>query len=113
MTFAASNGQRVGTTKDVSAVDKLVLATVNAPYKRAITAATLRDCLVKAKLDHWSVHVASFFTDVAPDLVLRFASNHGISKSKLAEAYFAMKAKTGERNPELGAELVRLAPSPR
>ena len=62
-------------------MDKLVLATVNAPYKRNIDAATLRDCLAKLDLDPWLVHVATFFTDVAPELVFKFADQHGISKS--------------------------------
>lgn len=94
-------------------IDKLVLATINAPYKRSIDAATLRECLADAKLDQWSVHLATFFTDVAPDLVFRFADRHGISHADLAAAYLAVKAKTGEQNPDLEAELVALAPSPR
>jgi len=34
-----------------SAVDKLVLATVNAPYRRSISAATLAECVENAALD--------------------------------------------------------------
>jgi hypothetical protein len=92
-----------------SAVDKLVLATVNAPYKREISVSILKECLVKGEPGDWPVHLASFFTDVSPNLVFRFAALHGISKSKLAQAYLAMKAKTGELNPDLEAELVPLA----
>lgn len=102
-----------GLRPDVSAVDKLVLATVNAPYKRSIDAATLRDCLARRDLDPWLVHVATFFTDVAPELVFEFADRHGISRSRLAKAYRAVKRKTGERNPKLEADLVALAPSSR
>ena len=104
---------RPGLTPDTSAVDKLVLATVNAPYKRSIDAAALRDGLAMRKLDPWLVHVATFFTDVTPGLVFEFADRHGISRSRLAEAYLAMKRKTGERNPELEADLVPMAPSSR
>lgn len=93
----------------ISTVDKLVLATVNAPFKRDISAATLQECIVRAELSAWSVHVATFFTDVSPRLVLSFAAGHGISKSELAEAYVVMKTKTGERNLDLESDLVPLA----
>src|SRR6266849_4653319 len=90
------------------AVDKLVLATVNAPYKRDITAAALCDCLANADLGLWPVHVATFFTDINPDLVFGFAASHGISESALANAYLAMKSATGECNPDLEAKLAPL-----
>jgi hypothetical protein len=93
-------------------VDKLVLATINAPYRRAIEAAVLHECIVRARFEGWSAHVASFFTEVAPDLVFGFADKHGISRSALAEAYLAMRARTGERNPALEAELVPMASAP-
>ena len=96
---------------DSSAVDKLVLATVNAPYKRDISATILQECIANAEFDEWLVHVATFFTDVAPDLVFAFASSHGISKLKLAQAYLVMKTKTGERNPNLEGELPPLTRS--
>jgi PHD/YefM family antitoxin component YafN of YafNO toxin-antitoxin module len=103
----------LGLGPDASAVDKLVLATVNAPYKRRIDAATLRNCLAKLDLDQWLVHVATFFTDVAPELVFKFADQHGISRSTLTKTYLAMKKKTGERNPDLETDLVPMALSPR
>jgi hypothetical protein len=96
---------------DIFAVDKLVLATVNAPYKRSIDAATLRNCLAKLDFDRWVVHVATFFTDVAPELVFKFADQHGISRLTLTKAYLAMKKKTGERNPVLETDLVAVASS--
>jgi hypothetical protein len=98
---------------DASAVDKLVLATINAPYKRSIDVATLRTRLAKLDLDQWLVHIATFFTDVAPDLVFKFADQHGITRSKLAKAYLAIKERTGEQNPGLEAELVPMASSSR
>jgi PHD/YefM family antitoxin component YafN of YafNO toxin-antitoxin module len=93
------------------AVDKLVLATVNAPYRRSIDAATLQACLAKLDLDRWLVHIATFFTDVAPELVFKFADQHGISRSKLAKAYLAVKKRTGERNPNLETDLGPMATS--
>ena len=91
-----------------AAVDKLVLAAVNAPYKRDISADALSECLATAELGGWPVHVATFFTDLDPSLVFRFAASHGISKAGLAKAYSVMKAQTGERHPALEAELAPL-----
>jgi len=109
----ASLGVEPGLGPDALAVDKLVLATVNAPYRRSIDAATLRECLAKLNLDQWLVHVATFFTDVAPQLVFKFADRHGISRSKLARAYLETKKRTGERNPDLETYLVPMASSSR
>lgn len=108
MTFAATI-YGVGAACDASAVDKLVLSTVNAPYKHNISSATLQECISQAKLNDWQVHVATFFTDVSTNLIFSFASSHGISKSKLAEAYMVVKTDTGEWNPDLEAELVPMA----
>lgn len=113
MIVAAAKTKSSGMATDASAVDKLVLATVNAPYKRDIDATILEDRLNRARFDEWAVHIATFFTDVAPDMVLNFAKHHRISKPKLAKAYLAMKAKTGERNPTLEAVLAPLASSSR
>ena len=98
---------------EISTVDKLVLATVNAPYKRSIDAATLAASLDNLESDQWLVHVATFFTDVAPELVFKFAKRHGISRAKLARTYLATKSLTGEQNRELEADLVPVAPSAR
>ena len=94
-------------------MDKLVLSAVNASYKRAITVAALQGCIVNADLGEWTVHVATFFTDVSPDLIMGFASSHGISKSQLVAAYLLVKTKTGEHNPDLEVELGAVADSPR
>jgi hypothetical protein len=90
-------------------VDDLVLSAVNAPYRRSIDAATLAGCLATAESGKWPVHVATFFTDVSPDLVLAFAAAHGLSKSQLADAYSASKRRTGERNADLEAKLGSVA----
>jgi len=109
----ATAGVEPGLGPDALAVDKLVLATVNAPYRRSIDATTLRDCLATLDLDQWLVHVATFFTDVTPQLVFKFGDRHGISRSKLARAYRAVKRKTGERNLDLEADLGAMASSSR
>jgi|ERR1700726_3413529 hypothetical protein len=90
-------------------VDKLVLATVNAPYKRDITASTLAECMLKADSGDWLVHVATFFTDVSPALIFTFAASHGIPRIKLAQAYLAVKSTTGELNLDLEAVLEPVA----
>jgi hypothetical protein len=96
-----------------STLDTLVLTTVNAPYKRNIDSAALQACLADARIDDWQVHVANFFTDVSTSAMLGFATAHGISRRQLAETYRAIKARTGERNPSLEAELAELAPAAR
>jgi hypothetical protein len=104
-----ASGRTRQLNRTATAVDKLVLATVNAAYKRAIPAETLAKCLATAEPGDWKVHVATFFTDVDPGLVLAFAAAHGVSESELAQAYFASKSATGEQNPDLEAELATLA----
>ena len=91
------------------AVDKLVLAAVNAPYRRDIDATTLAGCLANAAPGEWTVHVATFFTDVSRDLVFAFSAVHGISKFDLAKTYFAIKTISGEQNPSVEAELASVA----
>ena len=82
-------------------VEELVLGTTNAPYRRSITANELTRGLASGKSEPWTVHVATFFTDVKPELILKFAATHGISRRVLASTYRAMKAATGEANPAL------------
>jgi hypothetical protein len=109
MKFTEINAGALSAIGGFPAINKLVLATVNAPYKRDISAATLCECLAHAELGEWPVHLASFFTDVDPDLVFGFAASHGIPKVALAEAYSAMKTATGECNPILEREFGPLA----
>lgn len=92
-------------------VDELVLGTTNAPYRKVIRAAQLAKQLTSSRTGPWNVHVATFFTDVRPELILKFAAIHGVSKSDLAMAYRAMKAATGEANPRLEAAFEQLAPA--
>ncbi|WP_312014591.1 helix-turn-helix domain-containing protein [Bradyrhizobium sp. AUGA SZCCT0240] len=90
-------------------VEELVLGTTNAPYKRSITATELSRGLTSGRSEPWTVHVATFFTDVKPEMILKFAEMHGISKRVLASAYRAMRAATGEANPALEAVFDKLA----
>jgi hypothetical protein len=96
----------------VREIDDLVLGTTNAPYRRSIRAKELVDALTSGESGRWTVHVATFFTDVRPELVLRFAELHGIPKRELASAYGEVKEATGEANPTLENLLERLAPTP-
>jgi hypothetical protein len=109
MTFPKAQSGECGAPTASEAVDKLVLATVNAPYKREISASILAGCLAQADPGNWTVHVATFFSDLSPELIFDFAASHGISNSKLADAYMAVKSKTGEFTPDLEAKLASLA----
>ena len=93
-------------------VDELVLGTTNAPYRRSITATELTRRLVSGKSEPWTVHIATFFTDVKPELVLKFAKMHGVSRRVLASSYRALKTATGEANPALETVLDQLASTP-
>jgi hypothetical protein len=95
----------------VREIDDLVLGTTNAPYRRSIRAKELVDALTSGESGQWTVHVATFFTDVRPELVLRFAKLHGIPTHELASAYGEVKETTGEANPALENLLGQLAPT--
>jgi hypothetical protein len=86
-----------------------VLGTINAPYRRSIRTKELLDALTSGENGAWTVHVATFFTDVRPELVLRFAKLHGIPARKLTSAYGRIKEATGEANPALENLLEQLA----
>jgi hypothetical protein len=78
----------------------LVLATVNAPYRRQLSARELADCL----LDHAAArgipgHMSGFFGEVAPVLQEDFAREFGITKAQLAASAKAFAAYSGESYP--------------
>jgi hypothetical protein len=100
-----------GRGASVREIDDLVLGTTNAPYRRSIRAKELVAALISGESGRWTVHVATFFTDIRPEPVLRFAELHGIPKRELASTYDAMKAATGEANPALENLLEQLAPT--
>ena len=87
----------------------LVLSTVNAPYRRQIDADTPARWLLAGETDSWTVHVATFFVDVRPGLVVHFARTHGIGLETLARTYRSLRDRTGERSPALEAAFVELA----
>lgn len=92
-------------------IDKIVLGTTNAPYRTAVSATELAKLLASGKGGRRDVHLATFFTDVRPELILKFAEVHGISPRTLASSYRAIKATTGEENPALENAFEQLAPS--
>lgn len=98
-----------GADDEASRVDDLVLGTTNAPYRRSIGATELANVLSAGDAADWRVHVATFFTEVRPELVLAFARVHGIPLPQLADAYHAMKEATGEANPALEKLIEQLA----
>jgi hypothetical protein len=100
-----------GQGTSVREIDDLVLGTTNAPYRRSIRAKELVDALMSGETGTWMVHVATFFTDVRPELILRFAKLHGIPARKLTSAYGKVKEVTGEANPALENLLEQLAPA--
>jgi hypothetical protein len=100
-----------GQSMSVREIDDLVLGTTNAPYRRSIGTKELVDALTSGQRGTWTVHVATFFTDVRPELVLRFAKLHGIPARKLTSAYGEIKRATGEANLALEKLLEQLAPT--
>ena len=103
---------RLSTPMTATSGDRLVLSTVNAPYRRRIDADTLAQCLRSGEREDWTVHVATFFVDVEPELVVRFAERHAISVETIAKTYRSVRDETGERSPQLEAELVKLEVAP-
>jgi hypothetical protein len=92
----------------IGEIDDLVLGTTNAPYRRSIDTKELVHTLTSGRSRN-TVHVATFFTDVRPELVLQFAERHGIPKRKLVTAYRSVKRATGEANLALERLLERMA----
>ena len=93
-------------------VDLLVLGTVNAALKRRISAEALAHCLRSGDVEPWLVHVAAFFTEVSPNLVLAFARRHGVEQRHLERLYDRITDTTGLRNERLEAFLDALAHAP-
>lgn len=90
-------------------VDQLVLGTTNAPYRRTISSTDLVARLTSRDWQNWIAHIVTFFTEVRPELVLKFARLHAIPTRELAAAYRSMKSATGESNAALESALERLA----
>jgi hypothetical protein len=90
-------------------VDNLVLGTVNAPWKTALSADTLAHKIAHSDVQTSLAHVVTFYTEVAPDLVLAFAKLHRIDLSALIKTYQSVKTVTGEMNAILESVLGELA----
>lgn len=76
--------------------DGLVMGTVNAPWKRELSAEHLATLIKTADLDDWLPHVATLFTEVRPILVLRYAAAHGITLDQLDQCLCLVQQRTGE-----------------
>jgi hypothetical protein len=101
--------KKCATAEEAAAIDMLVLATVNAPYRRSISAAALADSIASTDINEWLVHVANFFTSLRPALVFEFAASHGISNASVGRTYDAVSRATGMRNPDLEIALGSVA----
>jgi hypothetical protein len=82
------------------ATSDLVLSTVNAPYRRRLSARELADCLLDESAARTVPgHMSSFFGEVAPALQADFAGEFGITKDRLAASAKAFAAYSGEYYP--------------
>jgi hypothetical protein len=78
----------------------LVLAMVNAPCARKLTARELAQCLLDpAAAMAAPGHMSSFFGEVKPTLQIAFAGMFGISEAQLSAAAKAFAIYSGERYP--------------
>lgn len=91
-----------------SAIDNLVLGTVNGPWKRDIGVVALVHALKTGDFDGWLVHIATFFGEVRSGLILAFAREHDVSETVLFAAYTKAKILTGEANSHLEADFGQL-----
>lgn len=82
------------------AASDLVLTTVNAPYRRKLSARELANCLLDERAAEATPgHMSSFFGDVAPALQIDFAAEFGIAKGRLTASAKAFAAYSGESYP--------------
>jgi len=78
----------------------LVLATVNAPHSKQLSAQELADCLQdQAAAKAMAGHMSAFFAEVAPALQVDFAGQFGITSHELTAAAKAFAAYSGESYP--------------
>jgi len=82
-------------------IDNLVMGTVNASWKTMLEADTLAQLVAAGDVETALPHLATFYSEVRDKLILAFAESHGISLAQLHATYKAVKALTGEKNPEL------------
>jgi hypothetical protein len=89
-------------------VDGLVLATVNASWKRTLSADQLALAVTEGQTTQYLPHLATFYGEVSPKLVISFAEDHEIALDKLSATYRQVRELTGETNAALEPLLVRL-----
>ncbi|EPY02957.1 hypothetical protein [Magnetospirillum fulvum] len=95
-----------GSRMDVSPVDRLVLGTVNAPWKRSVEADALATAIIVGPdngWDGWQIHVVTFFSEVRPHLIREFADQHEIAWATVRQRYQEIREETAEVNLELEA----------
>jgi hypothetical protein len=78
----------------------LVMATVNAPYSKKLSAQDLAYCLKDAQAAKAVPgHMSSFFGDVEPEFQYEFAALFDISGAQLVEAAAAFSKYSGASYP--------------
>jgi len=87
-------------------VDALVMGTVNAPWKRTLTAEQLAAAVRTGEIEPHICHLSSFYGEVAPDLVLDFAASHAITAETLSTRYREVRKLSGTLNRTLEPYLV-------
>lgn len=91
-------------------VDALVLATVNASWRRAVGAPELVSCLRGERGDHlWGEHVRTFFEDVPLEAIFRFMLAHDIPAARLLATYRETCGADERHDDGIGAWLAALA----
>jgi hypothetical protein len=88
--------------------DNLVLGTVNASWKTALSAKSLAEMLSHVQIEGSLPHIATFFTEVKPHLILDFAKEHHIPKKALFKSYQKVKSLTGEANGQFEVAFAKL-----
>ena len=78
----------------------LVLTTVNAPYRKQLSAQELANCLLnQSAAKAVPGHMSSFFGEIEPDLQIDFAHQFNVTREALIAAAKAFAAYSGESYP--------------
>lgn len=83
-----------------SRTERLILGTVNAPWKRQIDGKTLAALIVSGNPGDWLPHLATFFSEVRAALIWDFAKDHGITDDVILSSYRVVRDLSGEVNPD-------------
>ncbi len=94
--------QAAAIAREGSAVDNLVLGTVNSPWKTLIDAETLVARLSSGGADEWLPHLATFFGEVRAELILAFAVHHAVPADTLRASYIAVQSTRPVKAAEAG-----------